>query len=697
MDAYVAPDINTDTDDDDVPLAIIVKKNLEAKELREHTNPIPSSDDSSSDSDGLSSSAESEDIEKSEVSGLEEVEKDPRAIKALFDAEAATWADSHDVLDTAHTDNSHRRSRSSDLGHHHPASSSSRSPSLVTTRGKKRPQPLESSDTEDGDVTPAEPKMTVAQPAHGMQVPRATKRPAPRPTTEQKKKVRMEQALPKRMADGGEYPDTEYAKTMRAKSHIPNDAAQLVNVVPSEVGLAFADDGRPEHLVEDGPVRGQLDHELVVREGDVRQRKHVQLPMELRLRHSSKGPQRLASPAPSRCFSQHVPDRARVTRAHQNTRRANEGLPIPEGTQAVAGPSRHIQSGSGSGSGKRRKSCEDIHWAEDSGHDHAQKRARKQLTQTHYTKHGRNDPALDSSSSSASEDSNLSSDSRSPDNDSIELVMRKHGGRLRLKAQHPRVKLVAKEAIQETLTNICVINAYPEGPDKNDIFARDSLIRSAKALHDTEIAQRCKHDELYWRKLGTIPLQRISNFRGSIKKATDALVRRTYNLKQGDAMKVLWLEEGLRYVYPHDYQKKTIVDTDAYSTHIFVEALTDALFASPRSHGYRIVSRFASSLADKADEKEIPAAMLALVATALYASIDDYRGFHREPCDFKSNIFLDIYRQNIMTLSQYKHDRPIKFHRLMHSLFRAVCSSPGGGFVHIPAKSFLNTKDMVDE
>ncbi|RPD72205.1 hypothetical protein L226DRAFT_442490, partial [Lentinus tigrinus ALCF2SS1-7] len=252
-------------------------------------------------------------------------------------------------------------------------------------------------------------------------------------------------------------------------------------------------------------------------------------------------------------------------------------------------------------------------------------------------------------------------DAHYADDNSIELVLRRHGGRLRLKGQRPRVKLVAKEAIQETLTNICVTNAYPEGPDKNDIFARDSLIRSAKALHDKEIAQRCKHDELYWRKLGTIPLQRISNFRGQIKKATDALVRRAYDLKQGDALKVLWYEEGLRYIYPYDYE--------AYSTRIFVDALMDALFATPRSYGYRAASRFTSSLADKPDEKEIPAAMLALVATALYASIDDYRSMHREPCDFKSNIFLDIYRQNIATLSQYKHDCPIKYHRLMHSLF----------------------------
>ncbi len=64
-------------------------------------------------------------------------------------------------------------------------------------------------------------------------------------------------------------------------------------------------------------------------------------------------------------------------------------------------------------------------------------------------------------------------------------------------------------------------------------------------------------------------------------------------------------------------QKKTIVDTEPYSSSIFVEALTDTFFAKPRSYGYRIVSHFGSSLPEAPHEKEIPAAMLALVATAV--------------------------------------------------------------------------------
>ena len=55
----------------------------------------------------------------------------------------------------------------------------------------------------------------------------------------------------------------------------------------------------------------------------------------------------------------------------------------------------------------------------------------------------------------------------------------------------------------------------------------------------------------------------------------------------------------------------------AYSPRIFEEVLQAHFFSKARSFGWRIVDHFTSSLPDKPDEKEIPAAMLALVSTAV--------------------------------------------------------------------------------
>ncbi len=116
---------------------------------------------------------------------------------------------------------------------------------------------------------------------------------------------------------------------------------------------------------------------------------------------------------------------------------------------------------------------------------------------------GDNDDS-DSSSSESGSDSDVGSASDDSDNDGIELVLRKHGGRLKLKKQRPRVRHVAKQAIEDMLINVCTVNAYPDGPDKTNEFAQSSLRRSAKALGDMDIARRLKHDDKYWKKLATI-------------------------------------------------------------------------------------------------------------------------------------------------------------------------------------------------
>ena len=112
---------------------------------------------------------------------------------------------------------------------------------------------------------------------------------------------------------------------------------------------------------------------------------------------------------------------------------------------------------------------------------------------------------LDSDSDSNS-DSDLDSSDKSDDLEDLntDLVLCNHGRRLKLKRQHPRVKRVARQAINNTLLNIYTINVYPEGPGKSSDYVQNILIQSAKTLGDTEIARRLKREETYCQKLALI-------------------------------------------------------------------------------------------------------------------------------------------------------------------------------------------------
>ncbi|KAI0702192.1 hypothetical protein C8Q76DRAFT_697914 [Earliella scabrosa] len=151
--------------------------------------------------------------------------------------------------------------------------------------------------------------------------------------------------------------------------------------------------------------------------------------------------------------------------------------------------------------------------------------------------------------------SEVSSDEDNDGNDSgIDLVLTPGSSKLSLRAQHGRVKRVASRAIDELLTDVCLINAFPDGPEKSSDFAKCALIKSAKAYGYTNIVNRLKKDKHYCLKLTTIPVQRLPNFRGKFKKATDSAPPNLYGLVSGDVDFVSWLQESDRFVFPNDYK-----------------------------------------------------------------------------------------------------------------------------------------------
>ncbi|KAI0326318.1 hypothetical protein GY45DRAFT_1374066 [Cubamyces sp. BRFM 1775] len=82
--------------------------------------------------------------------------------------------------------------------------------------------------------------------------------------------------------------------------------------------------------------------------------------------------------------------------------------------------------------------------------------------------------------------------------------------------------------------------------------------------------------------------------------------------------------------------------------------------------------------AEKPDEKELPAAMVALVSTAVFAAIDHHRTSPCEISNFSTNSFGGAYKHNIAILSSLKEHSLEVYHDVMHELFKAVC----GGIVH---------------
>ncbi|KAI1797996.1 hypothetical protein LXA43DRAFT_1088150 [Ganoderma leucocontextum] len=293
------------------------------------------------------------------------------------------------------------------------------------------------------------------------------------------------------------------------------------------------------------------------------------------------------------------------------------------------------------------------------------------------------------------DDSDLTSDC--DDNDEcIDIVCLK-GPRPNLNDQHPRVYRVAVRAIKEVETHIGTVNAFPEGEADGREYLRNILIKHATALNYKEMVKRLRDDKRkkYWRKFASIPGQRVSLLRGRVKKLCEGTVRATYGLTIGDSAKVRWLLKGIAYTYPHDYTAQSVVRNQPFSLSIFVDMLQVAFFSKRTSYGHRISHLFMSSLPDQPDEKEIPAAMLGLISTAIYAAIDDFKFDRYEAQKFEANMFIQAYRKNLENLSKIKIKNTAAYHRLMHDLYIRVTGPAGGSSTTVDSMDYLDIEGMT--
>ncbi|KAJ8496364.1 hypothetical protein ONZ51_g1124 [Trametes cubensis] len=263
----------------------------------------------------------------------------------------------------------------------------------------------------------------------------------------------------------------------------------------------------------------------------------------------------------------------------------------------------------------------------------------------------------------------------------IDIVYKK-GSKLGITEQRPRVKKTLNAAIFKCQADILLRNAFPDGAEKYNTIARSALVKCAEELGYTALAKRLKNDNDYALTLAAIPVDRIPLFRSQVRDAVLGAIQSTYHLRPGDVGHVNWLHKGCRYIYPHDYKKDKHCGDEPFALPIFTDGLRATYFKTPKSFGWKIINQFASSYPEKPDEKELPAAMVALASTAVFAAIDHHQTSPCEISNFSTNSFGGAYKRNIAILSSLKERSLEAYHDVMHELFKAVCGGTAGTSVH---------------
>ncbi|OJT12554.1 hypothetical protein TRAPUB_10898 [Trametes pubescens] len=306
-----------------------------------------------------------------------------------------------------------------------------------------------------------------------------------------------------------------------------------------------------------------------------------------------------------------------------------------------------------------------------------------------------------SSKQTASDDESGAGDTSATDSGAEESgieIVPPRSGKLKLTDQHRRVCRVLKHSVHTVLLDVSLKNAYPDGPEKHGQTAYKALLNAAAEFGYGDIVKRLKKKDEYAAELCKIPSQRIPTFRGQVRKLVEGQPCTAFGLRFGDKVKGDWLQEGLRYIYPFDYETKTIKANQPYSPPVYLETLRVAFFKRSSSFGFNVSPHFTSSLLDKPDEKEMPAPLLALVATALHAAIEDCKHGYIQPHDFTANDYWNVYTDHIQHLSTIRSQGPAQYHVLMHGLWRQISSPMGpSGTAGAPRKNFLDVGAMAVE
>ncbi|KAI9438454.1 hypothetical protein BJY52DRAFT_1195946 [Lactarius psammicola] len=240
-----------------------------------------------------------------------------------------------------------------------------------------------------------------------------------------------------------------------------------------------------------------------------------------------------------------------------------------------------------------------------------------------------------------------------------------------LTIQRPVVCIVIQDAIEHVRASILFKHAFPDSTCAFT-FIRDALITAAYAhrpvalnLHrwlqqdeEADVKERCNAITLTTFLAITSPDDIVSNVRHQLSDynytfpaassgVTRSLMRRTQPYRNDRIFKVI---------------------RDLYFTGGSTSFATRFGYLFPTTEG-----------SDGKTRHEVPIPMVALVATALYATIYEWRTGEQQIAEFSANVYLDVYNGHINTLLQIRERHVGAFHSMMAEIYSQVSTLVGVG------------------
>ncbi|KAF8873437.1 hypothetical protein BD779DRAFT_1477020 [Infundibulicybe gibba] len=246
--------------------------------------------------------------------------------------------------------------------------------------------------------------------------------------------------------------------------------------------------------------------------------------------------------------------------------------------------------------------------------------------------------------------------------------------KLLLNSQEPCIKETVTLSFMFLWGFYCWNNAFPD-INLNIEFLRKSLLKAAKNLNAFHLSEFSILIFLSLVSLTFQPNARISAWRTNPKRDASSAIVSSYTITRLNPQRtVAWLQD-LAYIYPgdvanaEDSAQHSLDGSRPYEHPTILAVLKQCYFTGLSSVGARLVNKFKSSRKDRPEEKEVPDAMLALVATGVYAAIKKWETGKRIKSDFGGKVFEATYQRHVEFLGDILEKGPNKFHAMMHRIY----------------------------
>ncbi|KAG2002213.1 hypothetical protein CC2G_004424 [Coprinopsis cinerea AmutBmut pab1-1] len=248
---------------------------------------------------------------------------------------------------------------------------------------------------------------------------------------------------------------------------------------------------------------------------------------------------------------------------------------------------------------------------------------------------------------------------------------------LSLKDQNGPVMHTIQVALPRCIGHVVAKDAFPSELLK---LVRRILRGTARDLKYHALADRFTLDVKFSNYIARLITQRISNFRGQLKKDIVQRLTPFYQLfgtpeKIADTVKDEL--DGSKFLFPKTNGLPT--RTRPFLHPCIIESLRQLLFVSAR--GLSLVDRYSDELIAlkekyaKGNKSEflMPAPVLCLVATAIQSALDDWRSGRHKPTEFNADQYTNAYRSHIQFLEDIKYGSESKYARLLKTIYSECC------------------------